>query len=194
MAIEIDFSLVKCLAYDFDGVMTDNKVLVSEDGIESVVVNRSDGYAVAKLKEMGLKQVIISTEKNPVIAVRAEKLSINAVYGVENKGEAILSFCKRESILPAEVMFIGNDINDIPAFEVAGFTGAPFDAEKIVYDMADWKSSRNGGNGVIRELYGLIAGSQLGDGGFMKQDIIDGEKEGQEFQRRNEKCTLKNSK
>ncbi|MCR5756164.1 MAG: HAD hydrolase family protein [Acetatifactor sp.] len=133
--------------------MTDNRVLVDEEGNEAVFVNRSDGYAVARLKEQGYLQVIISTEKNMVVEARARKLGIEVIYGVEDKGKTLLEYCKGKGIDPSEVMFIGNDANDLLAFEVAGMTGAPADAEKEVFNMAYWKSSRKGGYGVIRELY-----------------------------------------
>ena len=150
------FGKIRCIAYDFDGVMTDNRVLVDENGKEAVYVNRSDGYAVARLKEMGYEQIIISTEKNPVVEARAKKLNIEVVHGVVDKGEILLKVCKDKRFDTSEVMFIGNDLNDIPAFKVAGLTGAPKDAEDAIYESADWKSTRNGGYGVIRELYEIL--------------------------------------
>ncbi len=147
---------IKCIAYDFDGVMTDNRVLVDEDGKEAVFVNRSDGYAIARMKKLGFLQVIISTEKNPVVEARARKLGIEVIHGVNDKGTTLLEFCKRNEMDLSEVMFIGNDVNDLPAFEVAGMTGAPADAEKEIFEKADWKSLRKGGYGVIRDLYEML--------------------------------------
>ncbi len=144
---------VKYFAYDFDGVMTDNRVLVDQDGKEAVFVNRSDGYAIARFKEMGLKQVIISTEKNPVVEARAKKLGIEVFYGVDDKGRAIRDFCDREAISTDEVFYIGNDLNDEPAFQLAGIKGAPKDAEREILEIADWISDKCGGEGVIRDLY-----------------------------------------
>lgn len=144
---------IKCIAYDFDGVMTDNRVLVDENGKESVFVNRSDGYAIARFKEMGIKQVIISTEKNPVVEARARKLNIEVYYGVDDKGKILMDYCKKEGIDPLSVFFIGNDLNDEPAFQLAGIKGAPRDAESEIKETADWISSKDGGHGVIRDLY-----------------------------------------
>ena len=73
---------IKAIFYDFDGVMTNNKVLLSENGNESVFVNRSDGLAVSYFKELKIKQYIVSTEKNPVVSRRAEKLKIDVMQGV----------------------------------------------------------------------------------------------------------------
>ena len=144
---------VRYIAYDFDGVMTDNRVLVDQDGKEAVFVNRGDGYAIARFKKMGIKQVIISTEKNPVVAARANKLGITVLYGVDDKGSAMCDFCNREGISADEVFYIGNDLNDMSAFRLAGIKGAPRDAEKEVLEIADWISAKDGGRGVIRDLY-----------------------------------------
>ncbi len=111
---------VKCIAYDFDGVMTDNRVLVDEDGKEAVFVNRSDGYAIARFKDMGMKQVIISTEKNPVVEARAKKLDIEVFHGVDDKGEILKKYCGRESVDRENVRWIGNELNDLPALKAAG--------------------------------------------------------------------------
>ena len=86
---------VKLIVYDFDGVMTDNKVILSEDGLESVIVNRSDGLAVSRLKSCGIPQVILSTEKNKVVAKRAQKLGIPLIQGVSDKSESLRRYCRQ---------------------------------------------------------------------------------------------------
>ncbi len=147
------FECIKCIAYDFDGVMTDNRVLVTEDGKEAVFCNRSDGLAIARFKALGIQQLIISTERNPVVEARSRKLGIEVIHGVTDKGAILLKYCQDNEIDTNSVMFIGNDINDQSAFQVAGHTGTPADAEPELLRMADWKSARKGGNGVIRDLY-----------------------------------------
>ena len=144
---------IKCFAYDFDGVMTDNRCLVDEDGKEAVFVNRSDGYAIARFKELGIRQVIISTEKNPVVEARARKLDIEVYQDASDKAQVLKKYCECHGIEPEEVFFIGNDLNDLAAFSIAGLTGAPKDAEEEIRRIADWVSDRNGGYGVIRQLY-----------------------------------------
>ena len=76
---------IKLFVYDFDGVMTDNKVYVDQDGKETVQVNRGDGLGISEIKKLGIEQIIISTEKNPVVVKRAEKLGIGCMQGIENK-------------------------------------------------------------------------------------------------------------
>ncbi len=147
---------IRCIAYDFDGVMTDNRVLLSEDGIESVFVNRGDGYAVSKLKELGYEQIIVSTETNVVVSKRAQKLHLEVVQGTSDKTAVIKKYCNKKRISLSEVMYIGNDYNDLSAFSIVGLTGAPKDAEEEILKRADWISERCGGYGVIRDLYEII--------------------------------------
>ena len=81
MRIEKKIKLIELFVYDFDGVMTDNKVYIDQNGIEMVQVNRADGLGIAELKKMGYKQIILSTEKNSVVAARANKLGIGYLQG-----------------------------------------------------------------------------------------------------------------
>ena len=147
---------VRVLFYDFDGVMTDNRVLVDQNGIESVFVNRSDGLAVSRLKKRGYTQVIVSTEANPVVEKRAEKLKIPVIHGVEDKGEIIRRYLAENRIDKDETLFIGNDLNDLPAFEAAGLRACPADAYDAVKQAADFVFRAKGGAGVIRELMDLL--------------------------------------
>lgn len=149
----IDFKSIVCVFYDFDGVMTDNRCLINQEGTESVFVNRGDGYAISKIRDLGILQVIISTEENPVVKRRAEKLKIPVIHSVKDKGKEILRYSEKNNICLGKSLFIGNDVNDLPAFNVVGFTGAPADAEEEILLIADWVSQKKGGYGVIRDLY-----------------------------------------
>ncbi len=144
---------LKLIVYDFDGVMTDNRVIVSQDGTESVVVHRGDGYGISQIKDLSIEQVIISTETNPVVRRRAEKLKIDIIHGVADKKSILMEYCRNKGYAMEEVMFIGNDLNDYDAMMSAGVKGAPADAEEEILAIADWISKAKGGHGVIRELY-----------------------------------------
>ena len=146
-----------CLfVYDFDGVFTDNRVLVSENDTESVYCNRSDGLAVRKIKEMGINQMIISTEKNKVVSVRAAKLGIPVIHGVENKKEILLENCNKLSIDAKNILYIGNDINDLDAMLAVGFPVCPQDAYPEIKKIVKLVIPVSGGNGVIRELLNYL--------------------------------------
>jgi YrbI family 3-deoxy-D-manno-octulosonate 8-phosphate phosphatase len=138
--------------YDFDGVMTDNKVFVSSDGVESVVCHRGDGWAIGRLKKTGMRQCIISTEKNPVVRVRARKLGIPVIQGVANKGTALVGYARKNRIDLKKSAFVGNDDNDLPAMKLVSFCVAPADATLRVKKMADLITDAKGGQGVIREM------------------------------------------
>lgn len=106
---------------------------------------------------MGIRQVIISTEKNPVVEARAKKLGIEVIHDVNDKGKVLDDYCRKEGIDPMSVFFIGNDLNDEPAFRIAGIKGASNDAEPEVLEMVDWVSKKKGGYGVVRDLYNIFA-------------------------------------
>lgn len=152
---------INCIFYDFDGVMTDNRVLVDQNGVESVFVNRSDGYGIARIMEMGIPQVIVSTEINPVVERRAEKLKLEVIHGVADKGKTVKEYCEKHGYGLDSVMFMGNDLNDLPAMEIVGYRAAPADAEEEVLKIADWVSKKNGGFGAVRDLYRELCKGRL---------------------------------
>lgn len=147
---------VKLVAFDFDGVFTDNTVFVTQDGVESVRCWRSDGLGLARLRQVGVQVFIISTEANPVVTVRAKKLKLNCKQAVEDKAATILQACKELGIAPECTMFVGNDINDIPAFNVVGIPVAVADAYPETYPHVLYTTTKPGGFGAVRELCDLI--------------------------------------
>ena len=147
---------IKLIVYDFDGVMTNNKVYIDQNGYEMVQVNRADGLGVAEIKKMGIEQIIISTEKNPVVSVRANKLDIPFLQGVANKKYALTDYCQKNDIQNLQVAYVGNDINDKDAMAIAGFSFCPADAHETIKEISNQVLKRNGGDGVIRELLDLI--------------------------------------
>lgn len=143
---------IDLIIYDFDGVMTDNRVLVSQYGKEAVFVNRSDGLAVKIIKNMGIEQMIVSTEANPVVGARAKKLGIPFLQSVNNKKEMIEKHLKKNNIDVKKTVFIGNDINDKDVMKYVGWPIAPADAHKDIRKIAKITLSTKGGYGVVREL------------------------------------------
>lgn len=147
---------IRMVIFDFDGVFTDNTVSVSQDGVESVQCWRSDGLGLARLKEIGVKTFIISTEANRVVTVRAAKLKVDCKQNIEDKSVAILETCREVSILAKDTMFVGNDINDIPGFETVGFPVAVNDAYPEVDEHVLFRTQKSGGRGAVREVCDLI--------------------------------------
>lgn len=147
---------VKLIIFDFDGVFTDNRVFTSQEGIESVACWRSDGIGLNRIMKLGIKIVIISTESNPVVSVRAVKLNIPSIQSVEDKASAVKETCKKHNIKKENTMFVGNDINDIPAFLEVGFPVGVADSYPEIYPYIIHKTTKNGGFGAVREICDLI--------------------------------------
>ncbi len=144
---------VKAIYYDFDGVMTNNKVLVSEDGKESVTVNRSDGLAVSYFKELKIEQAIISSETNLVVEQRAKKLKIPVYQNVKNKLEFVKKLLDKNNLNPSEIIFVGNDLNDLEVIKYLPNTFCPKDSNKKILDSPAFILNKKGGKGVIMALY-----------------------------------------
>lgn len=147
---------IDLMVYDFDGVMTDNKVLVFKDGKEAVFCNRADGLAIQKIRKLGLPQIIISTEKNEVVHARAKKLKIKVAYAISNKKSTLIQYCKNKNYDLKKVVYVGNDINDLEAMELVGYSIAPRDANRKIKKVVKAVINVKGGEGVIRELYERI--------------------------------------
>lgn len=151
-----DLSKIKLIVYDFDGVMTNNKVYIDQNGTEIVQVNRSDGLGVSEIKKLQIKQIIISTEENIVVSIRASKLGIFCLQGIENKKIALIDFCKKNEINLKNVNFVGNDINDKEVMETVGLTFCPADAHESIKNISKIVLRKRGGEGVARELFDMI--------------------------------------
>ena len=147
---------IKLIVYDFDGVMTNNKVYVDQDGKETVQVNRGDGLGISEIKKLGFKQIIISTEKNLVVTTRAKKLDIYCLQGIENKKDVLMKYCKKNDFDLKNVAYVGNDINDKEAMEFVGYSFCPSDAHVCIKKLSNHILDTKGGNGVIRELLDFI--------------------------------------
>jgi 3-deoxy-D-manno-octulosonate 8-phosphate phosphatase (KDO 8-P phosphatase) len=147
---------IELIAFDFDGVFTDNSVYVNQDGKESVKCWRGDGLGLDRLKKLGVKLCIISTEINPVVSMRANKLAIDCYQAVENKADILVSICDKHSISLKNTMFVGNDINDIPAFQIAGIPVGVADACKEIYSYVMFRTMNSGGAGAVREICDMV--------------------------------------
>lgn len=144
---------IDVIIYDFDGVLTNNKVFIFEDGKEAVLCDRSDGWAIGKIKEAGILQVILSTETNSVVSVRAKKLGIEVINGVSDKKSALRDFCDKKEFSLKRVMYVGNDINDLEVMKSVGYSFAPADANDKIKEIAGIIGQTNGGEGVIKEIF-----------------------------------------
>lgn len=142
----------RLLVLDFDGVMTDNTVLVRQDGVESVVCNRSDGLGIGMLRDAGMEIVVISTEENPVVKARCDKLKIPCTHGHKQKGPVLEALLRERGVAPGQVAYVGNDANDVPCFRMVGLAIAVADAHPSVKGHVHATTKLPGGRGAVREV------------------------------------------
>jgi YrbI family 3-deoxy-D-manno-octulosonate 8-phosphate phosphatase len=143
---------VRLVVFDFDGVFTDNRVWVSEGGEESVACWRGDGLGLRRLDAVGVPYLIVSTEPNPVVARRGEKLRARCVHDVADKLSVVRDEAGRVGVELASVAYLGNDVNDASCLEAVGLPAVPADAWPEVVPLARWVLDRPGGGGCVREL------------------------------------------
>ncbi len=149
-------SSIKAVVFDFDGVFTDNRVFVSQDGSETVLCNRSDGLAISRLKEVGMPIIVLSTEKNPIVAARCEKLGLEFYHGVSDKLATLRSLATRLGASLSNIIYVGNDVNDLECIKAVGCGIAVADAADQVIRDARVTLTRKGGDGAVREVCDLV--------------------------------------
>ncbi len=151
---------VSLLLLDFDGVMTDDRVWVDENGKEQVAANRRDGMGISMLKQAGVDVRVLSTETNPVVAARCQKLGIPVQQGLKDKAAVLKKLLSDNKVDAAEVVFAGNDVNDLDCFPLVAFAAVPQDAHPAVWREADLRLKNRGGHGAVRELCDQILQSR----------------------------------
>jgi len=147
---------IDLIVYDFDGVMTDNRVIIFQDGTEAVIVNRADGLGIDRFRSLGIPQLILSTETNPVVKARAAKLHLEVITSCKDKKIALENHCAQKGYDLNRVMYIGNDLNDLEVMKIVGFPIAPVDAHPKIKKIAKLITEAKGGEGVIKELSDYI--------------------------------------
>ena len=153
---------VDALVLDFDGVLTDNRVWVTEDGAESVACHRGDGWGLARLRDAGVRLLVLSTEANPVVRRRCDKLGIECRHGLADKAAALRDWAAAAGVAAEHVVFAGNDVNDLGCLQWAGCAVAVADAVPAVLAASDLVLERPGGLGAVRELCELILERRAG--------------------------------
>ncbi|MFJ2888291.1 cytidylyltransferase domain-containing protein [Streptomyces sp. NPDC087305] len=152
---------IDAVVLDFDGTQTDDRVLIDSDGREFVSVHRGDGLGIAALRKSGLKMLILSSEQNPVVAARARKLQLPVLHGIDRKDLALKQWCEEQGIAPERVLYVGNDVNDLPCFALVGWPVAVASAHDVVRGAARAVTTVAGGDGAVREIASWILGPSL---------------------------------
>lgn len=151
---------IHTIIFDFDGVFTDNKLWLNENGEEFVCCNRADGLGLDILRSFINKQkltldcFILSKEKNLVVNQRAKKLKIKCYQGISNKLEFTMEYLEKrfgenkESI--NGVIYLGNDLNDLAVMKKVGFSIAPSNSHPAIKKIASAVLNTGGGEGFVR--------------------------------------------
>lgn len=147
---------IQAVVFDFDGVFTDNRVQVLEDGREGVLCDRSDGLGLDYLRSTGIPLVVLSTECNPVVAARCRKLQLEYRQGLTDKLVALKQFAEERRIALSSIVYVGNDLNDAACLAAVGCGIVVADAHPSVRMGAAVILTRKGGRGAVREVCDLI--------------------------------------
>jgi 3-deoxy-D-manno-octulosonate 8-phosphate phosphatase (KDO 8-P phosphatase) len=149
---------IRFVLTDCDGVLTDGGVYYSEQGERLKRFNIRDGMGVERLRLLaGIETGIVSGELSASIQKRAEKLGITECHlGAKDKAAVVNALLARLGLAAEHVAYIGDDVNDLPAFSVVGLSACPRDAEFAVKSVADVVLERPGGYGAFRELAEIV--------------------------------------
>lgn len=152
---------IKLLILDVDGVMTDGRIIMDDDGREMKNFNVRDGHGIIMLQRYGIKVAILTGRESKVVRHRARDLNITDVYQkVFNKKDVFEKILKKHKLSADETAFVGDDVVDIPVLKRVGFSVAVMDALDVVKKTADYVTRRNGGCGAVREVCDMILQAQ----------------------------------
>lgn len=148
---------IKAIFFDVDGVLTDGKIIYDETGNEIKKFNVRDGLIISHLKKIGIVTGIISGRESAAVTKRSLELKIDICYqAIINKASLCNKLMEDHNLKKAEVVFIGDDINDLPVFKMVGLSVCPADAATYIRDNVDFVTSVKGGEGVLREIADLV--------------------------------------
>lgn len=143
---------IQLVVFDFDGVFTDNKVLVLDNGQEAVTCNRSDGVGIALLRQHSIDAMVLSQETNPVVQHRCKKLALPCVNSCDDKLVALSKILQEKSLSWSQVAYLGNDINDLTCLQKVAFPVCVADSHEEVFIICKLVTNRAGGQGAVREF------------------------------------------
>ena len=156
-----DLNNVKMVIMDVDGVLTDGKIIIDANGVESKAFYVQDGSAITYLHRAGMKTAIISGRNSEVVELRAKELSIEDVYlGIHKKMDAYEEILKKHKLKDNEICYIGDDLIDLPILRKVGFSVAVPNAPLEVKERVSYITDAPGGYGAIREVTEKILKSQ----------------------------------
>lgn len=144
---------IRLVAMDVDGTLTDGSLYYSHQGEEMKRFHVRDGMGIVLLHQAGLQTALLTSDASEIIATRAARLNIpNVLKGIHNKAQALQELCMKLRLTLDKVAYIGDDINDVDAMKLCGFSACPADAVQAIKEIAHAISQYNGGHGAVREI------------------------------------------
>lgn len=148
---------IKAVVFDVDGVLTDGGLWYGPTGEVMKRFDVKDGHAMVLARLTDLPIALLTARSSKIVEVRAQELKLTKVFqGRREKGPAFEELCLELGVPPAEVAYMGDDVNDLPALSRAGLSGAPADAVPLVRESVHFVSTRPGGHGAAREFIELV--------------------------------------
>ena len=152
---------IRLVATDVDGVLTDGGLYYSDSGEQTKKFNVWDGLGLVLLKQAGLVTAIITMDQTPLVKVRSAKLGIAEIHqGVKDKLTVLKELSSKYDLPLEEIAYVGDDVTDLPALRVVGFSAAPANARDPVRNKVQYVCKAKGGEGAIREVADLILAAQ----------------------------------
>ncbi|MCG8325999.1 MAG: 3-deoxy-manno-octulosonate-8-phosphatase KdsC [Thiotrichales bacterium] len=152
---------IKLVVFDVDGVLTDGSLYLGEDGNEFKAFNVKDGLGMVMLRQSGCQLAVITARRTSIVADRMATLGINHVYqGQDDKRMALLDLAKQLNLQPEAILYVGDDLIDLPAMRIAGLPVAVADAHAEVKQHALAITDANGGHGAAREVCEFVLSAQ----------------------------------
>ncbi len=150
-------SLIKAIFFDVDGVLTDGKIIYDNNGTETKTFHVRDGLIIGYLKKAGIVTGGISGRESAAVTKRFAELKIDFCHqGIVDKAMTFKKLVDHYQLKSREVAFIGDDLNDLPVFRLAGLAVCPADAYEYIQERADLVTEARGGEGVLREVADLV--------------------------------------
>lgn len=148
---------IRLVAFDVDGVFTDGRFYLSDDGVESKTFNTQDGYGIRRLLDAGVEVAIISGRSSPAVTKRMQELGVrHVVLGCRDKVAALDDIAAKIGIVSADCAYTGDDVPDLPLLQHVGYSFAVNNAVADVKAACDYTTAANGGHGAVREICDLV--------------------------------------
>lgn len=157
MNIQDRFKKIKAFIFDVDGVLTDGTVLLLENGLQARRMYIKDGYALQLAIRRGYRIMVVSGADESTVTPRLRKLGITDIhFAVSDKKNAVEEYMHQHQLAADNILFMGDDMPDLPVMAVVGVSACPADAVPEIRDAARYISQRNGGNGCVRDVIEIV--------------------------------------